>query len=61
LLSLAVMRPNEGFDTARSGTNTIGAEIGVSCEPRPASNVVRMPNISPAIVGRDTVINLYWP
>ena len=39
----------------------IGAAIGVSCEPRPARSVVRMPYISPTMVGRDSVISRYWP
>ena len=38
------------------GRKAIGAAIGVSSEPRPASSVVRMPYISPVMVGRDTVI-----
>ena len=40
-----------------TGSSAIGAAIGVSCEPRPASSVVMMPYISPVMVGRDTVIS----
>ena len=43
------------------GKNAIGAAIGVSSEPRPASSVVMMPYISPEMVGRDTVIRRCCP
>lgn len=54
-------RPKLGSATAPIGTNATGAAIGVSSEPRPASNVVRMPYISPPMVGREMVMSRYWP
>src|SRR4030088_1351244 len=49
-----VPRVDLGFVLADK--NEMGAAIGVNSEPRPASSVVMMPYISPAMVGRDTVI-----
>ncbi len=54
-------RPRLGFGTFLIGRNAIGAAIGVSSEPRPASSVVMMPYISPELRGRDTVITRCWP
>ena len=53
--------PN-GFQAVGLGLgNAIGAAIGVSSEPRPASSVVMMPYISPERIGRDTVIRRCCP
>ena len=56
------MRPNVGIGDLRcSGTKAIGAAIGISCEPRPTCSVVRMPYISPLMVGRATMIEPVLP
>ena len=41
--------------------HTIEVDTGMSCDPRPACSVVRMPCISPLMVGRATMISRYWP